>query len=320
MDNNQNQNQVQNVNNVRRFNNPFNLDPAKEDILIGRKLDRDAFCPFFASNPEFGIGNNYYSILHVDPLKESFFHSIQALFFPNATFFQLSIIICYIIIIIFIILLCFGLDESNLHKYFLPIKLSALDKLGSFYPKKIKENPWELYRLLTFHFSHSDLGDTFFNFLGLITFCSTFEMFVKKHIFLLTFFLTGIFVNLSTITLFSEYQRFCGITNDITGIMGAFIMLFIMNWKECLLIFNPLGRIYTVYALSVFIFLFLLLAYTGDFVNIFTYILSLIYGAFIFAAITKPIKVEKWKTIVRIISGITVLTSSAVSLVSFYLK
>ena len=92
MDNNQNQNQVQNVNNVRRFNNPFNLDPAKEDILIGRKLDRDAFCPFFASNPEFGIGNNYYSILHVDPLKESFFHSIQALFFPNASFFQLSII------------------------------------------------------------------------------------------------------------------------------------------------------------------------------------------------------------------------------------
>ena len=78
MDNNQNQNQVQNVNNVRRFNNPFNLDPAKEDILIGRKLDRDAFCPFFASNPEFGIGNNYFAC---GPFKRIFFPLNSSPFF-----------------------------------------------------------------------------------------------------------------------------------------------------------------------------------------------------------------------------------------------
>ena len=318
MDNdNENQNLVQNDNNMQRFNNPFNLDPNKQDILIERRLERDFFCPISAFHAEFGIRNAYYSIILNQPLKESFFHAVQSLLFPNATFFQISIILCYISIIIFIVLLCFGLDETNL-KNPLPVKLSTLDKFGYFNSKKIKENPWELYRLLTFHFYHFNLSHLLFNIFILISFCSTFEMLVRKHIFILIFFLTGILINISTITLFTEEEVFCGFSNDANGILGAFLMLFIMNWKECLVIFNPLGRFLTSWILFIYTLVYEVFVYSyGKF---FRHLLSVVYGALIFAVITKPIKKEKWKTIVRIMSGIIVLTASSASIVSFYLK
>ena len=204
MDNdNENQNLVQNDNNMQRFNNPFNLDPNKQDILIERRLERDFFCPISAFHAEFGIRNAYYSIILNQPLKESFFHAIESIAFPNATFFQLSSFLCYIIIIMFIVLLCFGLDETN-STVLLQVKLSNVDKFGTLYPKKIKENPLELYRLLTFHFFHFNLNHLFFNLISLVSFCSTFEMFVKKHIFILILFLTGIFTSLSCFSLYNE--------------------------------------------------------------------------------------------------------------------
>ena len=318
-DQNINQNQAQNNNNIRRFNNPFNLDPDKEDIQIGRKLDRDFFCPLTTGLANFGIENNYYSIAHVQPLKESFFHLIESLFFPNATFFQISSILCYISIIIFIILLCFGIDKTNL-KILLHIKFSTLDSFATFYPKKIKENPLELYRLLTFHFFHFNFIQLFYSIFALISFCSTFEMIVKKKIFISVFFLTGIFTNLSMISFFYLNQRFCGLTSDINGIIGAFIMLFIMNWKESLKIFGPNGRILTLYILMLFALLYCVRSDQETYGDAFLQFLSIIYGALIFAIIAKPIKIERWKVIARIIAGVTVLTGSSISLIRFYLK
>ena len=130
-------------------------------------------------------------------------------------------------------------------------------------------------------------------------------MFVKKHIFILIFFLTGIFTNISAITFFNEDERFCGLSNDINGILGTFVMLFIMNWKECLLLFNPIGIYVTSYFLFLYIFLYTLMSLLNS-GNVITHFLSLIYGALIFAILTKPIKLKTWKTIVRIISGITI--------------
>ena len=105
--NNQNQNEDQgnnnNNNNVRRFNNPFNLDPANEAIYIEKKLDKDMFCPLVSLSSSFGEQNNFYSMRTVEPLKESFFHMIEALIFPNATFLQVSSILCYIIVLVFVI-------------------------------------------------------------------------------------------------------------------------------------------------------------------------------------------------------------------------
>ena len=96
-------------------------------------------------------------------------------------------------------------------------------------------------------------------------------------------------------------------------------MLFIMNWKECLFIFNPLGRIITLYLLLIYIFIFYFFS-IATFLNAFMNFISLIYGAFLFAVLAKPIKVQAWKTIVRIISGATILVASTISLVNFYLK
>ena len=311
--------QQNNNNNNPRFNNPFNLDPNKEDICIDKKLDRDVFCPLVALSSGFGERSPYYSIVTNDPLNETFFHTIEALIFPNATFFQISIILCYIIIIVFIIELCFGLDETNL-KLLLPAKLSTVDAFGSFYPKKIKNNPLEFYRLLTFHFFHFNFAHLMNNLIGLISFCSFFELLVKKHIFLIVLFLTGILTNLSTISFFKEDERTCGINNGVNGILGGFVMLFIMNWEEAKIMFTPLGRFISIYLLCVYIFFAALIYDISSYGNIVLHLVSLLYGAFIFAVITKPIKAERWKTLVRIMAGVIILTITTISMVSFYLK
>ena len=80
---NNNQNQQNNNNNVPAFNNPFHLDPAHEDIQIERRLDQNMFCPLVSLSENFGEQNDYYSMRTIEPLKESFFHSIEALIFPE---------------------------------------------------------------------------------------------------------------------------------------------------------------------------------------------------------------------------------------------
>ena len=309
---------VQQNNNNRRFNNPFNLDPDKEDICIEKQLDKDIFCPFFAFGTEFGEDSNYYGMRYVEPLKESFFHAIEALIFPNATLFQISVILCYIIIVAFIITLCFGLDETNL-QIFLPVKLSTVDTLGSFYPKKIKENPLEYYRLLTCHFFHISFSHLIYSIIGLISFCSFFEILVKRKIFLLIFFLSGIITNISTIPLLKNDERFCGINTNVNGAFGAFIMLFIMNWDESEIIMQSTVRL-VLYSLCTYIFFSYILFERLNYGNLFVNLASFVIGALIFAVIAKPIKIKFWKNIVRIFSGIVLLTMSSVSLIGFHMK
>lgn len=305
----------QNNNNIQRFNNPFNLDPDKEDIMIEKRLDRDIFCPLLAMFETFGQGNDYYSMRTVDPLKESLFHSIQALIFPNTTLFQISSILCYIIVIIYIILLCFGLDETNIDKFLRP-KLSNVDIIGSFYPKRIKKNYLEFYRLITFHFFHYKFQDIAYNIFNNIVFGAYFELLVKKHIFLLTFFFTGIFSVLTFINFFKEDERICGLNIDINGMFGGFMMLFVLNWDELKFILSGIGRNMTILFIGIY-------AACSAIVFDANYILCLIsflYGALIFAVITKPIKKEMWKTLVRIFSGVFVLSINMISLIIFILK
>ena len=311
--------QVQQNNNNQRFENPFNLDPNGEDINIEKKLDRDIFCPFASLFAGFGENSRYYGMAYVEPLNESFFHIIEAAIFPNSTLLQISSILCYIIIVVFIIVLFFGLDETNLN-ILLPVRLSTVDSFGSFYPKKIKNNYLEYYRLLTFHFFHFNFTHLAYNILSLISFCSLFELLVKKRIFLLIFFLSEIITNLSAISIFKEDERFCGINTDINGTFGAFIMLFIMNWQETKIIFTPLGRFITLYLLIIYTFFNTLFYDRGSFGNILLHMTSLFIGALIFAIIAKPIKIEKWKSIVRIISGAVILIILPISMTSFYLK
>ena len=316
---NQNQAQANNNNNRQRFNNPFNLDPNQEDISIEKKLDRDIFCPFLSLSSTFAEENEYYSMRTVDSLKESFFHAMEACIFPNATIFQLSLILCYIIVFVFIILLCFGLDETN-SKIFLEVKLSTVDKIGSFYPLKMKKSFWQYYRLLTFHFLHFNITHICFNVISLISFCSFFELLVKKYLYLLILFLSGIFSTLSSVTFFNENERYCGMNAGIAGILGAFLMLFIMNWEECIRIFGPAGRFFTAYIICVYIFLYFLYFQISEVGSISVQFIGFLYGFCIFAVLVKPIKISKWKLIVRICSGLIILIMTSTSLISFYLK
>jgi membrane associated rhomboid family serine protease len=314
-----NQNQQNNNNNAPAFNNPFHLDPAHEDIQIERRLDQNMFCPLVSLTENFGEQNDYYSMRTIEPLKESFFHSIEALIFPNATFFQISSIVCYIITFIFLILLFFGLDDTNKDK-FLQVKLSTVDTIGSFYPMKIKNNFWEYYRLLTFHFFHFNFGHVFMNIISLVSFCSYFELLVKKYHFILILLLTGIFSSLTCISFFEQNERYCGINADVVGIFGAFLMLFIMNWEECNILFGPMGRFLSAYLVSVYIFFNFIFYQISDIGNIVVQLIGLFYGAFIFAVLVKPIKVVRWKTFVRIGSGISLLIFTSSSMIHFHLK
>ena len=63
----------QEINNQRRFNYHFNLDPNKQDICIEKRINKDLFIPLFYFCPNFGILNRRYSIIFNEPLKESFF-------------------------------------------------------------------------------------------------------------------------------------------------------------------------------------------------------------------------------------------------------
>lgn len=317
--NNQNEGQGNN-NNGRRFNNPFNLDPANEDISIEKKLNRDIFCPLVSMSSEFGIDNDYYSIRTVDPLKETFFHTIEALIFPNATPYQISLILCYIIIFFFILLLFFGLDSTNYSSQFLPIKMSTVDKFGSFYPTKMRDSVWQYYRLITFHFIHFNFTHLFFNLLSLISFCSFFELLIRKYQFLLILFLTGITSNLTSINVFEENERNCGINGDIAGILGAFVMMFVMNWGELEHIFGQIGRFLTAYLVCVFLFMSFVFYHLSEYGNIFVQLLSLLYGALIFSIFVKPIKIVRWKIILRIMSAIAICSFMIIALTKFYLK
>ena len=306
-------------NNNRRFNNPYNLDPTKEDISIEKKLNKDIFCPLVAMSSEFGLESDYYSIRTINPLNESFFHAMEALLFPNATLKQISLIICYIITLVYIILLFFGIDETNTTQL-LPIKISTADKIGSFYPLKLKDSSLHYYRLLTFHFIHFNFTHLFFNILSLISFCSFFELLIRKYQFILIFFLSGITSNLTILSLFGDNERYCGTNADISGILGAFLMLFIMNWSELIIMFGPIGRFLTAYLLCVYLFISFVFFHLGEYGNILVQLTSLLYGGLLFSIFVKPIKKARWKLILRISSIIAICSFMTISIVKFYSK
>ena len=219
----------------------------------------------------------------------------------------------------FIIVLCFGIDKTN-SKIFLQIRLSIIDSIGSFYPMKIKKNFWQYYRLLTFHFLHFNFAHISLNLFSLISYCSFFELVIKKHLFLLIFFLSGILSCLASISFFKENERFVGMNADLSGTFGAFLMLFVLNWEETLLIFGPIGRFLTAYLVALYIFLNFVYYQVMDFGSIAVEIISLIYGMLLFAVFVKPIKVKKWKTYVRFGAFVVLFIATSSALISFYLK
>ena len=200
------------------------------------------------------------------------------------------------------------------------VKLSVIDSIGSFYPKKMKNNFLQYYRLFTFHFLHINITHLLMNIFSLISYCSFFEVVIKKSYFIALLFLSGTLSAISCIKFFEENERYCGINADLSGIFGAFIMLFIMNWEETLSLFGPKGRLLTPYLVSLYAFLNFLFCQFNQFGNLAVQLFGFIYGALLFGLFFKPIKNEKWKIFVRIGCGIFIFMMTLTSLIYFYLK
>lgn len=314
-------NQNPNPNQIRNNNNLQNIPNQNEyDININLRKDRDFFIPITSLAAEFGMENPYYSFHTVDPLKESFFHILQSLIFPNLTPFQISSILCYIIIIVFILLLSIGgIDEIN-ETQFLPVKFSIIEKIGGFYPFEMKKNYIEFYRLFTFHFIHLNFSHLAFNILSLVTFCSLFEVLIKKYIFILVFLGSGIFGNITSSCFFNEKEKSCGINGGVSGLYGGFCTLFFINWKELIPVFGEFGRFITIYLLSVFMFLSVCYYHFNEYGNILVQFFCCVYGGLIFAVLTRPIVPARHSKLNRTICGLIILVAVALSFANFILK
>ena len=97
-------------------------------------------------------------------------------------------------------------------------------------------------------------------------------------------------------------------------------MLFIINWRELNHIFGIIEMFLIPYLLCFYLFLSLLIFHLSDYGNIIIQLVSMFYGGLLFSIFVKPIKVVRWKTILRIVSIVIICFFITLSLISFYFK
>lgn len=97
-------------------------------------------------------------------------------------------------------------------------------------------------------------------------------------------------------------------------------MFFIMNWGDLIPMFGQVGRFLTAYLVSVYMFISFVFFHLNEYGNILVQLLSLLYGGLIFSIFVKPIKVMRWKTILRVLSVIIICSFMIISIIKFYLK
>ena len=89
------------------------------------------------------------------------------------------------------------------------------------------------------------------------------------------------------------------------------------NWKmSCLLPFDRNGDVECLCQPFLSFVYFQIMAIG----NISVELISLPFGALLFAVLVKPIKVKRWKTYVRIAAGAILFVSITTALISFYLR
>jgi len=75
-----------------------------------------------------------------------------------------------------------------------------------------------------------------------------------------------------------------------------------MNWRDLIPMFGQVGRFLIAYLLYVYMFLNFGFFHISEYGNILVQFLSLLYGGLIFSIFVKPIKVVRWKKIIRVFS------------------
>ena len=270
--------QPQILNNNNNNNNNNNIN--NQNHLI---INKDFFMPFFSLGTSFGIYNEYYTIYRNNPRKKTLFYFFQSFFFPNLTLHQITFYISIINISIYIITLFFGIEKTS-KEDLLTIKHTTLNNFGSFKANLIKENKLNFIRAFTANLLHLNLKHLIFNTMTLYTFPSLFEIFVKKHEYLIVYILSGFFSYIDIGKNNNKTNFFVGPNPAIFSIIGSLLSYLFFNWNELNRSFGFLGKIYL-----------------NSFMDPVIHSCGFTFGFFIFSVFNKPINNTKIKMFFRII-------------------
>ena len=287
--------QPQILNNNNNNNNNNNIN--NQNHLI---INKDFFMPFFSLGTSFGIYNEYYTIYRNNPRKKTLFYFFQSFFFPNLTLHQITFYISIINISIYIITLFFGIEKTS-KEDLLTIKHTTLNNFGSFKANLIKENKLNFIRAFTANLLHLNLKHLIFNTMTLYTFPSLFEIFVKKHEYLIVYILSGFFSYIDIGKNNNKTNFFVGPNPAIFSIIGSLLSYLFFNWNELNRSFGFLGKIYLIYFIIIYFIVYSLFFINNSFMDPVIHSCGFTFGFFIFSVFNKPINNTKIKMFFRII-------------------
>jgi len=287
--------QPQILNNNNNNNNNNNIN--NQNHLI---INKDFFMPFFSLGTSFGIYNEYYTIYRNNPRKKTLFYFFQSFFFPNLTLHQITFYISIINISIYIITLFFGIEKTS-KEDLLTIKHTTLNNFGSFKANLIKENKLNFIRAFTANLLHLNLKHLIFNTMTLYTFPSLFEIFVKKHEYLIVYILSGFFSYIDIGKNNNKTNFFVGPNPAIFSIIGSLLSYLFFNWNELNRSFGFLGKIYLIYFIIIYFIIYSLFFINNSFMDPVIHSCGFTFGFFIFSVFNKPINNTKIKMFFRII-------------------
>ena len=256
--------------------------------------------PFFSLGTSFGIYNEYYTIYRNNPRKKTLFYFFQSFFFPNLTLHQITFYISIINISIYIITLFFGIEKTS-KEDLLTIKHTTLNNFGSFKANLIKENKLNFIRAFTANLLHLNLKHLIFNTMTLYTFPSLFEIFVKKHEYLIVYILSGFFSYIDIGKNNNKTNFFVGPNPAIFSIIGSLLSYLFFNWNELNRSFGFLGKIYLIYFIIIYFIIYSLFFINNSFMDPVIHSCGFTFGFFIFSVFNKPINNTKIKMFFRII-------------------
>jgi len=144
-------------------------------------------------------------------------------------------------------------------------------------------NHYELWRLITAMFLHSDILHIFSNMFGLLLFGAFLETYLTKISFLLLYFISGLTGNIFSLILLPLDTISLGASGCIFGLIGAAIIIIAMHKDKSILI---LGMMY--------VFLFIISSFSPG-INYFAHIFGLLGGVLFGYLLRKKKKVKEYQ-------------------------
>ncbi len=168
--------------------------------------------------------------------------------FKNA---KITIFLIFLNILFFVVFLLNS--DTELYLLFVQINYNILQRL-------------EIWRLFTSMFLHGDLIHLISNLFGLVLFGAYIENVVSKVEYLLIYLISGLFGNLMSLIFLPPYIISLGASGAIYGLIGASIMLIILQRNKSLLF---IGFMYLLY--------FIITSFSPG-INYYSHIFGLICG------------------------------------------